>query len=105
MTCLDNSIINVALLVILEKLNVTMESIQWIITSYLIIISGITFGRLKAIKGKSKIFKCRIIIFTLVSLFCVMSKTLYGLIIARILQSIGVAATVANNKGIITNIF
>lgn len=107
MACLDSSIINVALPVISEKLNVTMASIQWIITSYLIIISGtiLTFGRLGDIKGKSKIFKYGIIMFTLGSLFCGISKTLWELIIARILQAIGASATMANNQGIITNVF
>ena len=66
MACLDGSIVNVALPFMAKKLNVSMASIEWVVTSYLIIISGtiLIFGRVGDIKGKTTVFKYGLIIFT-----------------------------------------
>ena len=107
MCCLDGSIVNVALPVMAKKLSVTMASIEWVVTSYLVIISAtiLIFGRLGDIKGKIKVFKFGIIVFTLGSLMCGISSSIIFLIIARVIQAIGAAATMATNQGIITHIF
>ena len=70
MATLDGSIVNVALPVMAERLSVSMASIEWVVTSYLIVIVAtiLVFGRLADIKGKTTIFKLGIIIFTLGSL-------------------------------------
>ena len=72
MATLDGSIVNVALPVMAEKLSVSMASIEWVVTSYLIVIVGtiLIFGRLADIKGKTRIFKLGIVIFTIGSLAC-----------------------------------
>lgn len=59
MATLDSSIVNVALPVMAEKLSVSMASIEWAVTSYLIVIVGtiLIFGRLADIKGKTTILK------------------------------------------------
>ena len=53
MATLDSSIVNVALPVLSEKLNVTISAVEWVIASYSIIIcSTILFwGRLKGPKN------------------------------------------------------
>jgi EmrB/QacA subfamily drug resistance transporter len=107
MCCLDTSIVNVALPVMSKKLNVTMGSIEWVITSYLIIISAmiLIFGRLGDIKGKTKIFKFGIALFTIGSFLCGMTNSLLVLVLARIIQGVGAAATMSNSQGIITHVF
>lgn len=107
MSCLDSSIVNVALPVMADKLKVSMASIEWVVTSYLIIISStiLIFGRLGDIKGKTKIFKFGIILFTLGSLLCGISDSLFILVVARIVQAIGAAGTMATSQGIITHVF
>lgn len=107
MSCLDSSIVNVALPVISKDLNTPMSSIQWVITSYLIVISCTILigGRLGDIKGKGRVFKFGIICFTIGSFFCGISKTLSTLIISRIIQGLGAAGTMATSQGIITNAF
>jgi EmrB/QacA subfamily drug resistance transporter len=107
MSCLDSSIVNVALPVMADRLKVSMASIEWVVTSYLIIISStiLIFGRLGDIKGKTKIFKFGIILFTLGSLLCGISDSLFILVVARIVQAIGAAATMATSQGIITHVF
>lgn len=107
MSTLDSSIVNVALPIISQELSISMASIEWVVTSYLIVIVGaiLIFGRLSDIKGKTTIFKLGIIIFTIGSLFCGLSTSLILLVFSRIVQAIGAAATMATSQGIITQVF
>lgn len=107
MSCLDSSIINVALPVMSKQLSVSMAEIEWVVTSYLIVISSsiLIFGRLGDIKGKTKIFKFGIILFTLGSLLCGISINLPMLVISRCVQAIGAAGAMATNQGIIAQVF
>ena len=107
MATLDGSIVNVALPVMTNALNVTSASIQLVVTSYLIIISAtiLLFGRLGDMIGKSKIFIFGIGLFTLGSLLCGITSTLSFLVVSRVIQAIGAAGTMANSQGIITEVF
>ncbi|MGY0373413.1 MFS transporter [Clostridium sp. JNZ J1-5] len=107
MSCLDSSIVNVALPVMANKLDVSMASIEWVVTSYLIVISStiLIFGRLGDVKGKTRIFKFGIILFTIGSLMCGISTSLFFLVVARVLQAIGAAGTMSTSQGIITHVF
>ncbi|KMT22015.1 MFS transporter [Clostridium cylindrosporum] len=107
MASLDASIVNVALPIMAKKLSVGMASIGWVVTSYLIVISAtiIIFGRLGDIKGKTTMFNFGICLFTIGSLLCGISSSISFLVFSRIVQGIGAAAAMANNQGIITEIF
>lgn len=107
MATLDGSIVNVALPDMALKLNVSMASIEWVVTSFLIAIAAtiLIFGRLGDIKGKVKIFKFGVVLFTLGSFLCGLTDSLLLLVAARVLQAIGAAAAMANNQGIITQVF
>ena len=107
MSTLDSSIVNVALPIMAEKLSVSMASIEWVVTSYLIVIVGtiLMFGRLADIKGKTTVFKIGITIFTIGSLTCGISNSLFMLVISRGLQAIGAAGTMSTSHGIITQVF
>ncbi|MBU3145089.1 MFS transporter [Clostridium sp. CF012] len=107
MSTLDSSIVNVALPIMAKSLNVSSGGIQLVVTSYLIIISAtiLVFGRLGDILGKTKVFKFGIALFTLGSLLCGISRSFPILVLARVIQGIGAAGTMANNQGIITEVF
>lgn len=107
MATLDGSIVNVALPTMANKLSVTSETIAWVVSSYLITIAGtiLIFGRLGDLIGKTKIFMIGIVIFTIGSLLCGISNSFPFLIIARVVQAIGAAGTMATNQGIITQVF
>jgi drug resistance transporter, EmrB/QacA subfamily len=107
MACLDGSIVNVALPNMASKLSVSTESIAWVVTSYLIVISAtiLIFGRLGDIIGKTRIFKFGIVLFTIGSLLCGISNSFIVLILSRIIQAIGAAGAMATNQGIITQVF
>lgn len=107
MATLDGSIVNVALPIMAKSLNVTSAGVQLVVTSYLIVISAciLIFGRLGDILGKTKVFKFGIVLFTLGSLFCGITSSLSILVFARVIQAIGAAGCMANNQGIITEVF
>lgn len=107
MSTLDGSIVNVALPNMSDELHVTMAQIEWVVTGFLIAIVAtiLIFGRLGDIKGKIKIFKFGVVIFTLGSLLCGFTNSLPILVLARVIQAIGAAATMATNQGIITQVF
>ena len=107
MSTLDGSIVNVALPNMAKALGVTTSQIQYVVTSYLIVISGVIliFGRLGDMFGKTKMFKVGLILFTLGSLLCGITRSFPVLILARVVQAVGAAGTMANNQGIITEIF
>lgn len=107
MACLDSSIVNVALPVMAKNLHASMASIEWVVTSYLIVISSaiLIFGRLGDMKGKTRIFRFGIVLFTLGSLMCGISPSLPVLVAARVMQAIGAAGTMSTSQGIITHVF
>lgn len=107
MSTLDGSIVNVALPKMADALNVTTSRIQLVVTSYLIIIAGtvLIFGRLGDMLGKAKMFKFGVGLFTFGSFLCGITSSFPILIVARIVQAIGAAGTMANNQGIITETF
>lgn len=107
MSTLDSSIVNVALPRMADSLGVTTASIQFVATSYLIVISGtvLIFGKLGDMFGKTSMFILGIIVFTIGSLLCGLSHSYWFLIMARAVQAIGAAGTMANNQGIITEVF
>lgn len=107
MSTLDSSIVNVALPRMADSLGVTTASIQFVATSYLIVISGtvLIFGKLGDMFGKTTMFTLGVIVFTNGSLLCGLSHSYWFLIIARAIQAIGAAGTMANNQGIVTEVF
>lgn len=107
MSTLDSSIVNVALPTMAEKLQVGMGAIQWVVTSYLIVISStiLIFGRIADLKGKKSVYQYGFLIFSIGSLFCGISKNISILIISRILQGIGASMIMSCNQAIITSVF
>lgn len=107
MATLDGSIVNVALPVMASELSVTTQSIAWVVTVYLVVISTtiLIFGKLGDIHGKTRIFKFGIVVFTLGSLMCGIPISFPFLMAARIIQAVGAAGFMANSQGIITHVF
>lgn len=107
MACIDGSIVNVTLPLMAHDLNATMAQIEWVVTSYLLTISVLVLlsGRIGDIKGKGKVFKIGILIFTIGSVCSGLSKNLPLLIISRVIQGIGASCTMAMNMGIITSLY
>ncbi|MCL6602260.1 MAG: MFS transporter [Paenibacillus sp.] len=107
MATLDGSIVNIALPVLSNKLNLPMAQIEWVTTGYLMAICAVVlfFGKLGDMVGKIRIFKIGTIVFIFGSLLCGLSSSLPALIASRIIQALGASMTMANSQGIVTDIF
>ncbi|USB34860.1 MFS transporter [Paenibacillus sp. YPG26] len=107
MATLDGSIVNIALPEISSKLSLDVAQTEWVATSYLMAICAavLFFGKLGDHAGKIRIFKIGTVVFLIGSLLCGFSTSLTFLIISRVVQAIGASMTMANNMGIITDIF
>jgi len=102
-----SSIVNIALPVMAHDFAVPLSSIEWVIASYVMIICStlLFFGRLGDILGKTAVFQFGTIIFIIGTFLCGISNSLFSLIICRLIEGIGVAAYVANNQGIIAQLY
>lgn len=107
MATLDSSIVSVALPKMSSDLMIGINTIQWIVTSYLITISAtiLVFGRIADIKSKKIIYQYGFLIFSTGSFLCSISENIALLICFRIVQAIGASMIMSCNQGIITDIF
>lgn len=107
MATLDGSIVNIALPDMAAKLQVGIESVQWVVSSYLITISAtlLVWGRLADLRGRKRFFAAGLGIFTLGSLLSGLSPNLPFLVASRILQALGASMAMALVQGIVTSIF
>ncbi|WP_270573564.1 MFS transporter [Candidatus Collinsella stercoripullorum] len=107
MEILDGTIVNVALPSMQRELGVDMASIQWVTSIYAVVTCAalLVFGRLGDMFGKVRIFQVGVVLFTAGSALCGLSPTFEVLVVARAIQSLGGAASLANNQGIITETF
>ena len=107
MEVLDGTIVNVALPTMQAELGVESTEIQLVASAFLVITCAflLVFGRLGDIVGKVRVFQVGVILFTAGSGLCALSSTLPVLVAARGVQALGVACSLANNQGIITELF
>jgi MFS transporter, DHA2 family, multidrug resistance protein len=91
MAAIDSSIVNVSLPVIRNQFGVSLTSIEWVITAYMI--SFTLFipmtNWLKKRIGYFHLFVYSVALFTLGSFLCGLSHSLTSLILSRILQALG----------------
>ncbi len=95
MATLDGTIVNVALPSIGASLGLSESSLVWVINGYLIPFGGFLLlcGRLGDHYGHRRIYVFGIALFTVASLGCGVAGTLEVLVVARVLQGVGAAAT------------
>ena len=107
METLDGTIVNVALPTMQAELGVGATQIQLVASVFLVVTCAflLVFGRLGDIVGKVRVFQLGVALFTAGSLLCALSSTLPMLVLARAVQGMGVACSLANNQGIITELF
>jgi len=104
---IDGSIVNVALPTLVKALNTDFSIIQWVVLGYLLTISTLllSIGRLGDMLGKKKLYTAGYIVFTLGSVLCGLSPTVYWLIGFRVLQGLGAALITALGMAIVTEAF
>ena len=104
---LDGSVVNIAIPPIQNSLHANISDIQWIVNSYLLMLSTLILisGSLGDKFGVKRIFTLGIIVFTTSSFLCGLSSGITQLIIFRALQGIGAAMMVPGSLSIIITSF
>jgi len=104
---LDSSIVNIALPVMSRTLNVTLASIEWVVAAYVMIICStlLFFGRLGDSIGKVRVFQFGTVVFVAGTLLCGLCRSFVPLIVCRFIQGLGASAYMANNQGIVTQLY
>ncbi len=107
MVNVDGSVMNVALPALERQFAVGPALLQWVISGYLLIITGIlpVVGALSDRLDRKRVFLVGVSIFTVGSILCAFSSTIDELILFRIFQSLGGAIIMGNVMSIIAHIF
>lgn len=107
MSTLDSSIVNISLPTLVEELDTTFATIQWVVLSYLLVITSLmlSVARLGDMFGKKKLYNIGLVLFTLGSLLCGLSPGVGWLIGFRALQGTGAVMMTALGSAIITEVF
>src|ERR671936_890434 len=107
MAMLDNTVVNVALPTISDKLGAGVSGLQWIVDGYVLAFASLllTGGILGDRYGRKRMFLAGLTLFTLASLACGLSPTSSWLIAFRGIQGIGGALLMPGALSIITGTF
>lgn len=107
MSTLDAGIVNIALPTLVKELNTTLPVVEWVVLSYIVVITAAMLGvaRLGDMLGKKKLYTGGLAVFTFGSLLCGLAPNVHWLIAFRALQGVGAVMTNALGTAIITEIF
>jgi len=104
---IDGSIVNISLPTLVTSFQTDFALVQWVVLAYLLTVTTLMLGvgRLSDIYGKKPIYTVGFIVFTIGSVLCGLSPTIYTLIGFRVLQAIGAAMIMALGRAITTEAF
>lgn len=107
MSALDSSVVNITLPVISQAFNVNVAQIEWVVTIYLLVLSGLllSFGRLGDLRGHKQIYILGFMVFVASSVFCGLASSETMLIAFRAVQALGAAMIASNSPAILTKSF
>jgi EmrB/QacA subfamily drug resistance transporter len=107
MAFIDGTVVNVGLPAIQSALHATSAGMQWVIESYALTLAAglLTGGSLGDLYGRRKVFAIGVLMFSVASIWCGLSRTIEELIAARGLQGVGAALLVPNSLALISGSF
>lgn len=107
MTVLDVTVVNVALPVLAEKFRISDSSSVWLVTIYQLVITMLLLpvSSIGDIHSYKRTFLTGVVIFTLSSALCALSKDFIMLVIARGIQGIGAACVMGVNIALVRLIY
>lgn len=107
MSALDGSVVNAILPVMRDVLRTDVATIEWVVTVYLLTVSGLLlgFGRLGDVRGHKDVYVLGFGGFVLSSALCGLAPGVHALIAFRALQAVGAAMLFANSPAILTKSF
>jgi EmrB/QacA subfamily drug resistance transporter len=107
MCYLDSNVVNVALPTIERSLHLSVSGLEWIVSSYLLVLSSLLLvgGRVADVFGRRRMFLAGLVIFTLSSLWAGLAGSADVLIAARAVQGLGAALVMPASLAIIAATF
>ena len=107
MILVDSTIVSVATPAILRDLDTDVNSVIWVTSAYLLAYATplLITGRLGDRYGPKNLYLTGLTIFTLASLWCGLTGSITGLIIARVVQGLGASMLTPQTMAVITRTF
>jgi EmrB/QacA subfamily drug resistance transporter len=107
MSALDGSIVNTVLPLLRTELHTSVAGIEWVMTVYLLVVSGLLlgFGRAGDLYGQKRVYLLGFVIFVIGSALCGQAPSAHALIALRGLQAIGAAMLFSSSPAILTKAF
>jgi EmrB/QacA subfamily drug resistance transporter len=107
MATLDASIVNISLPTMVEALHTNFATVQWVILSYMLVLTSMVLGvaRLGDMHSKKKLYSAGLGLFMAGSLLCGLSPGVNWLIGFRALQALGGVMMQALGAAIVTEVF
>ncbi len=107
MGTIDMSIVNVALPILVEKLDTNFSTVQWVVLGYVLINTSLMLivARLGDIHDKKLLYMLGLSVFTIGSFFCGFSPNIYWLIAFRVLQGLGGVFLQALGMALVVEVF
>ena len=107
MAVLDSSIVNVALPDMVGTLGATVEEITWVVTGYIlsnVLIMPIT-ALLSSRFGRKNFYMASVVLFTIASMLCGLSRSLPVMVAFRVLQGVGGGVIITVSQAILRESF
>lgn len=107
MILVDSTIVSVATPAIIEDLQASVNDVVWVTSAYLLAyaVPVLITGRLGDRFGPKRLYLTGLTVFTLASLWCGLTTSVEGLIVARVVQGLGASMITPQTMAIITRIF
>lgn len=107
MAILDATVVNIAIPVIQEQFSAPIFGMEWVVNAYALMLSSLILisGSLGDKFGRRRVFSYGIILFTISSFLCSISRSVDQLIVFRAIQGIGGAMMVPGSLSIINSSF
>jgi EmrB/QacA subfamily drug resistance transporter len=107
MILVDSTIVSVATPAIIEDLHADVNAVVWVTSAYLLAyaVPVLITGRLGDRYGPKNLYLAGLTVFTLSSLWCGLTGTVEGLVVARVFQGLGASMITPQTMAVITRIF
>ncbi len=107
MILVDSTIVSVATPAIITGLHSDINDVVWVTSAYLLAyaVPLLITGRLGDRFGPKNVYLAGLTVFTMASLWCGLTDSIGGLIIARVFQGLGAALLAPQTMAVITRIF
>ncbi len=107
MQLIDTSIVNVSLIQMMGNLGATLGDISWVVTGYAAsnVVMITLSGWLSSKFGRKNYFAASIVLFTIASILCGLSTSVWELVFFRVIQGIGGGGLLSTAQAILIESF